>query len=580
MGGGRYGNPRDAGGALEARIEDKEPRRRDRLVLGREPAGAGAIGYNWRAMPSIDPITPERAAIDRALTRIARRLRLNQALHAASLSAGLVLVCLVAWRALRWLGDGAPAAGALVILLAILGGIALASLAGWTLVAGRGGARRAAAEADRRAALRDELTSAWWFLQHEPRSEWIAAHLRHAAATARALHPAQLIPLRVSGSALAGLGAATVVLTLLWAAPPLGPASAEAGNGLLTPAELEQVRVLRELAQDVPDSAAAQRLRATLETLASTAAAPAEQRRALEQAQAAVEQMRMEAAASREGLQRLSAALGDQPGMEAVAQALAKGDAAKAAQLLAQMQPPAGHGETAAPNAGERADGAGNKGVDQLLHEATQASGALDQDSGAQQARQEAVQRLQEIARELAATEAVNEAWQRMRGSQLATGESRELMASRFAQQATAPSMSSPGTGDTPMEGGNMFRTAAVAEGDGRTQQEGGTRAGEAMGEAPADPLLGTRAERLEAQLQRQALTGHSESDAQPEQDQPWYYSASRQQQSLTRLAGVQARTRFAAAQAGGGEGISIQHRQIVKDYFMKPSTRSSEAAR
>ena len=531
-------------------------------------------------MPSFDPMTPERAAIDQALVRIEHRLRLNQALRAASLIAGMIVLALIAWRALRWLGASAPAAGALVILLVILGGIALLSLLVLALLAGTGGATRAASEADLRGRLRDELKSAWWFLQGEARSEWIAAQVQRAAHTAAGLRPAQLIPLRVPGPALGALMAGLVVLVAVWLAPPLGPGGALADNALLTPAEAEQVRALRALAEALPQSAAARRLEAALATLQSAAASPAERRHALAQAQAAVEQMRMEAASSRESLQRLSETLRGQPGMEAVADALARGDAKQAAQLLAELQQQTAQTSGVPVASAEPAEGSGQKGIEQLLQKATDASGATDQSGGADLAKQEAVDRLKEIARELEASAAVNEAWQRVRGSQLNVGESRGLSASRFAQQTSSPSMPSPGTGETPMEGGTLFRTAAVAEGDGRTEQEGGTRAGDALGDARSDPLLGSSAERLEAQLKRQALTGEEQPSPQQDENRPWYYEQSRQQKALAGLRSVHARERFAAAQAGAGEGISIQHRQIVKDYFMKPSSNAGEAAR
>jgi hypothetical protein len=120
------------------------------------------------------------------------------------------------------------------------------------------------------------------------------------------------------------------------------------------------------------------------------------------------------------------------------------------------------------------------------------------------------------------------------------------------------------------MEGGAMFRAAAVAEGDGRTEQEGGTRSGDALGDAPADPLLATQGERLEAQLKKQGITGEEQDgDEEQEQNKSWYYAQSQQQKALARLRKVQAAGRFAAAEGEAGEGISIQHRQIVKDYFM-----------
>jgi hypothetical protein len=527
-------------------------------------------------MLSSDPMTPEREAIGRALTRIERRLRLNHAVYAASLIAGLAVLALLAWRALRWIGGSAPTAAALVIVLAVLAAIVLVFLLLRYLFTRESGPARAAGEADTRAALNNELASAYWFLHAGARSEWIAAHLQHAAHTATGLEAARLIPVRLPLTSGAALAVAVVALAALWFAPPLAPAGALTPAGLLSAEEVAQVRALSELAEAMPDSEPARRLEAALRTLQDATTPVEAQRRALAQANDAVQQLRLEAASTRERLQRLSDALRGQPGMEQVAEALARGDAQTAAQRMAQLQaqsgqtqagkaPPEGAGASEA----EPADSAGDRGLEQALQEATAATGATDEAGAAELARQEAVDRLKEIARELEASARVNEAWQRVRGPQLTAGQSQGLSASRFAEQTAAPSMPSPGSGETPMEGGTMFRAAAVAEGDGRTEQEGGTRAGDALGDAPADALLGTRGERLEAQLGKQGIAGEEQDDDGEEQNKSWYYAQSQQQKALARLRTVQAAGRFAAAESEAGEGISIQHRQIVKDYFM-----------
>ena len=526
------------------------------------------MGYNVLFMSSSDPMTPEREAIGSALTRIERRLRLNHAVYAASLIAGLAVLALLTWRALRWLGESSPALATLVILLAVAGAIGLMFALLRDLHTREAGPARAAGEADTRAALHNELASAYWFLHSGARSEWIAAQLQRAARTASRLEAARLIPLRLPLASGAALAVAATALALLWFAPPPAPANALAQAGLLSAEEVAQVRALRELAQAMPDSDAAQRLEAALRTLEDAGAPVDAQRRALAQANDAVQQMRLEAAGARERLQRLSEALRGQPGMERVAEALARGDAETAAQLMAQLQAqgPAAHAEG---SKAEPAESAGDRGLEQALQEATQAEGAADEGGAAELARQEAVDRLKEIARELETAAVVNEAWQRVRGPQLTAGQSQGLSASRFAEQTAAPSTPSPGSGETPMEGGAMFRTAAVAEGEGRTEQEGGTRAGDALGDAPADPLLGTQGERLEAQLRKEGIAGEEQDDEGEDPAKSWFYAESQQQQALARLRRVQAAGRFAAAEGEAGEGISIQHRQIVKDYFM-----------
>jgi hypothetical protein len=215
-----------------------------------------------------DPSSPAQQAIAGALSRIERRLRLNRTLYQAMLVAGFALLVALTVRSLSWLGDGRPVEGALLVLFAILAAVALLGLLlasalrqGWSLA-------RAAAEADARAQLKDELTSACWFMQALPGSDWVGAQLERAARTARSLEPARLIPLRVPAPALGALALAIIALVALWSAAPLAPAGILAARaGALSPAEQEQVRALRTLADSLPDSEAARKLELALQTL-------------------------------------------------------------------------------------------------------------------------------------------------------------------------------------------------------------------------------------------------------------------------------------------------------------------------
>jgi hypothetical protein len=426
---------------------------------------------------------------------------------------------------------------------------------------------RAAAEADARAHLNDELTSAYWFMQALPASDWVAAQLERAARTARALEPARLVPLRVPGPVLGVLAVALIALVALWGATPLAPAPALAAqSGALSPAERERVRALRSLADALPDSDAARKLEQALQTLERADATAQERSAALAQAQDAVQQIRLDAASTREGLQRAAGLLGSQPGMEAVAEALARGDARQAAELLGQLQQQAGQAKADRPPAPEPATGsAGDKPLEQALLEASEVSGP-QASPASPEAIQQAVERLSEIARELSAANYVNEAWEKVRGPQLDVADRAALTASRFAEQTAGNSLPSPASGETPMGGGSMFRTAAVAEGKGRTEQDGGTRSGDTIGDGLPDPLLGAAGERLQAQLKQAALSG---AEAESQEGDAWFYAESKEQKALAGWRSVQARDRFAQAQAGSNEGISIQHRQIVKEYFM-----------
>lgn len=520
-------------------------------------------------MQSPDPLTPERQAILSALRQIERRLRLNRLLHAAALTVGLVLLGLVTWRLLHWLDAGAPAASALVVLLAALGAIGLLLGIAVTLVGGSVAAERAAAEADARAGLHDELTSAFWFMRGGDAAaavarDWIGLQLRRAAVSARALRPSRIVPLRLPRPATAGLAAGFVVLVAVWGVPPMAPAqsrAAGAGEG----AGSAQLRAMREAVAALPESDAARRLEEALKVLDSSTATAEERRLALAQAHGAVDQIRLDAAVSREGLQRLSQMLSGQQGLEEVAEALASGDAERAAELLAQAQADHAGG---AGDAGQPADVTGEKPSEDALQQALNAVTEAQGSRPGAEALQLTVDRLKEIARELQVASYVNQAWQQVQGPQLQAARADTMSAGRFGEQAqeTAASNPSPATGNTPMGGGTLFRSAALAQGPGTEEQEGGSRMGDAIGDAPPDPLLAEAGERLEAQLRHEGISGAQGEDA--DENQNWFYTESERRDARSEWQAVQVRERFADAEAALGQGISIQHRRIVKNYF------------
>src|SRR5262245_37797640 len=156
----------------------------------RERSVAPTVRYNSRMS--------DQEVILRALARVRGRLRLRHAVHDLAVVLGMIAGAFLLWRALRLAGDSAPAMTAAAILIALLlwaGGLLLllrGSLMRRTSLA------RAAVEADRRAALGDELKTAYWFIEHPMASPWIAAQIERAARSAGALDVSRLLPLRVT----------------------------------------------------------------------------------------------------------------------------------------------------------------------------------------------------------------------------------------------------------------------------------------------------------------------------------------------------------------------------------------------
>jgi hypothetical protein len=165
-----------------------------------------------------------REVILQALERVRRRLELGRALRDAATVLGIVAVGLLLWRVLHIFAANAPAvaAGVLAALLLWVGGL-------FALARGRLGPRHtlgdAATSADARAGLKDELTTARWFLEHPRSSPWVDAQAARAAESAGRLEPAALLPLRVRWRELAGVAAAVLLVLAAWLAPQMAPGS-------------------------------------------------------------------------------------------------------------------------------------------------------------------------------------------------------------------------------------------------------------------------------------------------------------------------------------------------------------------
>ncbi|MFN0316351.1 MAG: hypothetical protein ACKVQA_15100, partial [Burkholderiales bacterium] len=125
----------------------------------------------------------------------------------------------------------------------------------------------------------------------------------------------------------------------------------------------------------------------------------------------------------------------------------------------------------------------------------------------------------------------------------------------------------SPDTGDTPMSGGIMFRTAAVAKGDKPSATQEGSKSGAAAGDSQADPVIGKKETPLAVKLKKEGI--RKEGEEGETGAEAWYYAESRAQTSQVALQNVRATTRYTQAQAMDPEHISVKHRQVVKDYFL-----------
>jgi len=466
----------------------------------------------------------DQEVILRALELVRRRLRLARALRDAAIVSGIVAMLLVLWRVLYLFPGRAPlvAAAVLAALLLLVAGLLL--LVRSALIA-RCPLGVAAALADARAGLSDELQSAHWFLQHLAPSPWVDAQVAHAAQSARRLKPAALFPLRFGRRGLIAAGAAPLMVIVTWLVPPLAPPS-DAAVAALPEAQASQVQALRELADQVRDETTARKLREAIAAIENRGATAEEKRRSLAEAQRALEQQDLQAASAREGLYRLADKLRGQQRLEQVAKALEEGDAAHAANLVQRMtQAPGADRREADSSAEARGD---ERDLERLLDVVARSSGP-EQSEATSAAGKETVDRLREIAQQLDTQERLSQTARALQQLQLVVAQRSPLAAGRFGQQTAAQnSTPAPQTGQTNMPGGMMFRTTAVARETTPSAQQEGSKTGSALGDSRADPVLGAKATSLEVQLKQEAVP-----DRPRQEDRAgagWFYTESRQQ--------------------------------------------------
>lgn len=515
----------------------------------------------------------DREAILRALREIQRRFRLNRTLHQSAILLGMAALGALLWRLLHVFGGRAPAASALVVLASLLLWALGAALLLRSRLQVRFSLSAAAAAADQRAGLKDEVQTAVWFIERDgwdldrlAVSPWVGAQITRAAGSVRGLDLAALLPIRLAPRALAGGVAALLLLALAWLMPPLlAPGDALALRGPELPdAQARQAQLLRDLIAQTTDPVTADKLEQAMKSLERKDASDEEKRRALAAAEQAVEQQNLQAASTREGLYRVSDRLQGNRAMDQVAEALQEGDAKKAAGLLQQMTGGVSGGASPSqmpdPHANE-------KDLERLLQAAGK-SGEADQHEAASVAAREAIDRLKQIAEQLESQAQLARAAQSLQQLQLAVAQRSQMSAGRFSQEAAQDSAASPNTGETVMPGGRMFRSAAVAQESKPSAQQEGSKSGNAMGESEAEPVLGGKTTPLAVQLKREGVAGERQ-DETGQEGRDWFYTQSKEQRSVLELNDVQARARFAQADTAGGEGISMRHRRIVKDYFI-----------
>jgi hypothetical protein len=523
-----------------------------------------------RCCVTIGRVMKERQIIIGVLRELGRRLWIDRAIREAAFVSCVILFCLVCFQLIEpALIVGVPSTGT-AIRVALLAVFAAVTVAVVRRSACGVSTRQAAAEADARAQLKDELKSAHWFLTEMETSPFAELQVQRAAVTAARLDLAVLAPRTLPTNAFAAVGLGLLLAALMWMTPQLSRSwetGREAGA-----AEHSESADLRSLLKDAPHDAEIEKLDRALRKLQQTDASAEEKRRALADARDAIDQANMEASAAREGLARLAEALKSNPKFESVAQALNQGRVDDAMALLRKLKADPAAASGREDQAIEPADkgSASENSISQALESAgrdlTGKNAAVNQD-----AINRVINTLDKANERIEVQNRVNSVKRRMEDNLIATTQRSQLTASQFDNRTNAPNPTpSPEPANSNVRGGTLFRQAAVAREEGDTAREG-SQTGDASGDSAALPLEGAATRRLDAQLQLETIAQKDDAGEEPigKGDQGWFYSASREQKSTLQIENVRSRASYDREDAITHDRVPVRQRSIVKNYFL-----------
>ncbi|HVY07987.1 MAG TPA: hypothetical protein VHB46_18570 [Burkholderiales bacterium] len=464
-----------------------------------------------------------RRAILGVLERLARRMWIANAIREAAFAASVILFAFLCFEL-------ALPSMAFALRAAIL-------LAGAGVIAGATGkisrkisSRAAAAEADQRAQLHDELKSALCFLEGGGPSEIEKMQLGRAAVTAARLDLRALMPRRIPAAAWAA-AACGLLLTVVASSYP-GLTRAREADAPRLPDARNGPADLRSLLEGAPDRAEIAKLDLALTELQRDGAPTADKARALADARDAIDQANMEASAARESVAALAQSLKADPNLERVAQAISGGHLAEASARLHDLQ---AHDEASSTGPDElpAEKPAALEEGERKPHDAEGRELPARHALVNQEALNRVINALEQAQEKIEVQVRVNNLKRHMDDNLRAVNQRSQLTASQFDNRTSEVNPTpSPETGNLEVRGGTLFRQGAVAR---QPDEEGGggSQAGDASGDSAAQPLEGWPTARLGAKLKLETIEQKADpDDADARSDTGFFHSASRRQKS------------------------------------------------
>ena len=364
----------------------------------------------------------DRQAIVQTLRQIETRVRANRLVE--RLAFGSLILIVIALFVKVW-DLLFPLSSSTIQIFWVLWFIALAAFIGRTLVGGKGTLSGAAAHVDQKAQLKNEITSAYWFMENGGRNPWIELQVHRAAETARRLDPKRLYPRTVGATSYLTVGLGVLLLILNFAPLPIDHNwlySREAPTLTLSgedEALLEEIEELIEQAQELEQDEVVEQLEELIEALRSGELSAGEALEELDQIQDLLDEGNLSMASIIEGLDEIGQDLQQSEDTREAGEAMSGGDLEQAAEDMRRLAEHLGAGEQPDEDLQEALEQASENtrpGLEELAEKLQAASENLqNQDQEAlEQALEEASRELENLSEMVESQQIKNQASQQL----------------------------------------------------------------------------------------------------------------------------------------------------------------------
>ena len=368
----------------------------------------------------------DREAIVQTLRQIETRVRTNRLVERLAFGSLILIVIALLVKAWDLLS---PLSSSTIQIFWVLWFIALAAFIGRTLVGGRGTLSEAAAHVDQKAQLKNEITSAYWFMHNGGRNPWIELQVHRAAETARGLDPKRLYPRAVGATSYLAVGLGVLLLILNFAPLPIDHDwlySREAPTLTLSSEDealLEEIEELIEQAQELQQDEVVDQLQELIEALRSGELSASEALQELDQIQDLMDEGNLDMASIIEGLEEIGQDLQQSEDTRKAGEAMSGGELEQAAEEMRRLAEQLGAGEQPDEDLQEVLEQASENtrpGLEELAEKLQEASESLqNQDRDAlQQALEEASRELEDLSEMVESQQIKNQASQQLENLQ------------------------------------------------------------------------------------------------------------------------------------------------------------------